>query len=109
MGVHRQAPSLRHFGFRLSDRIGAETREGPEETGRGNGHGIGIGLRKRRRFVLREAAGGGERDRPDRPVRRVQVPHPVRWPDPRVQLSGLHRWQERPATRRLPPLLHCSR
>lgn len=85
----------------------AAARDGREEAGGGDGDGGGVGVRERRRPVLREAAGGGERRGADRPVRRVAVPHAVRGPDPGVRLRRLRRPEERPQVRRLHPV--CRR
>lgn len=91
------------------DGLGGEAREGPEEARGDHGDGLGLRLRQRRRRLLREAPRRRERDHSDRSLRRVQVPDEVRRPDPGVLLRGIHRRQERPSPRRLPPILHCRR
>ncbi|XP_039847898.1 putative polyketide beta-ketoacyl synthase 1 isoform X1 [Panicum virgatum] len=44
-----------------------------------------------------------------RPLRRRQLPHPVRGPDQEVLVGGIHRRQKQLQARRLPPILHRQR
>jgi len=83
--------------------------EGPQEARGDHRNGPRVGVRQRRRGLLREAPCRRERHHRHRSLRRVQVSHPLRRPDPRLLCPGLHRRQERPPPRRLSPLLHCRR
>lgn len=88
---------------------GPAAGDGSQEAGGDHGDGAGLSVRERRRRLLRPPARRGERHRPHRSLRRLQVPHPLRRPDPGVLIRGIHRRQERPPPRRLPPVLHRQR
>lgn len=91
----RPAPARRRLALcrlrpRLRRRGRAPSRDGSQEAGGHHRDEARLGVRKRRRCVLREAAGRGERDREHRPVRRFQVPHEVRGADQRILVGGVH-------------------
>jgi len=68
-----------------------------------------VGVQERRGGVIWEASRWWEQHHPHRPLRRLQVPHVLWQPNPRLLRRGLHGRQERSPLQRLPPLLHCRR
>jgi len=78
---------LRHGG---AQGLSPSAPEGPQEARGDHRNGPRIRVRQRRRGLLREATRWTERHHRHRSLRRLQVPHPLRRPDPRLLRRGLH-------------------